>query len=73
MARLYCGDASCKFWDRNKCRSPKVTMNWTSVMTVWEGRRDFLICKTREESEEYAKLAADIVAIFSDKTEGTDN
>lgn len=51
MTKVVCADSSCKYWDGNKCTAKNVVLSWASVMTIHNGRQDFLICKSREPDE----------------------
>ncbi len=57
MSKIYCADVGCRF-NNNKgvCTAKKVALAWHSVMTVWEGRKEFQKCKTRETSAEHREL-----------------
>ena len=49
MPKIYCADVACRYNnDENACTAPKVELSWNSIMTVWEGRREFNTCRTRE-------------------------
>lgn len=55
--KIVCGDVSCKYnGEKNICRAKHVRLSWNSVMTVWEGRKEFNTCRTREVSTEYLEL-----------------
>ena len=50
--KIFCADASCKNLDNyNICKLSKVTLSWHSVVTLNDGRQEFLKCKSYEESE----------------------
>lgn len=54
---VYCAAADCKYnSDKNRCTAKQVTLSWHSVMTVWEGRQDFLRCRSYEMSDEAKKI-----------------
>ena len=51
---VYCAAAECKYHsDTNRCTAKRITLSSHSVMTLWDGRQDFLKCKQYEMSEEY--------------------
>lgn len=59
MTKIFCSDSSCKFInDQGRCTAKTVTIGWSSVMTVYEGRQDFHRCKTYEESEKAKEIKA---------------
>lgn len=54
---VYCAALECKYHsDTNRCTAKKITLSSHSVMTVWNGRQEFLKCKQYEMSEEYKSL-----------------
>lgn len=57
MAKLFCGDVSCKYnGDNNVCMAKKVNLGWNSIMTMWQGRRELLNCNTYKKDERYSAL-----------------
>ena len=52
MTKIYCADHRCKYCKNNKCMAKEVNMSSHSVNTLYQGRQDFLKCKTFEKSEE---------------------
>lgn len=60
MNKVLCADCACKYWNNDKCTAKCVKLGYASVMTVHDGRQEFLRCRTREISEAYK----DIMAIF---------
>lgn len=65
MATIKCGDSSCKYWNGgNKCTAEAVTLDWHSVMTVWEGRREYLSCQTYEKDPKFEELESMVLDIF---------
>ena len=58
---VYCAAVECKYHsDTNRCTAKKVTLSSHSVMTVWNGRQEFLKCKQYEMSEEYKAVLKQI-------------
>lgn len=54
---VYCADSSCKYnSDKNRCTAKQVTLSWHSVMTVWNGRQEFLQCRSYEMSDEAKRI-----------------
>ena len=55
--KVICADVSCVYnGGKNICQAESVRLSWNSVMTVWEGRKEFNTCQTREVSTEYLEL-----------------
>jgi len=52
-----CAAFDCKY-NNDKCRCTAQTLNLSShsIMTVWEGRQDFLKCKNYEISDEAKRI-----------------
>lgn len=56
---VYCAAVECKYHsDTNRCTAKRITLSSHSVMTLWDGRQDFLKCKQYEMSEEYKAVLA---------------
>ena len=56
---VYCAALECKYHSgTNRCTAKKITLSSHSVMTVWNGRQEFLKCKQYEMSEEYKAALA---------------
>lgn len=56
---MICSNMSCKYCsDNSKCKYPKkdLSMSFHSVMTLYQGRQDFLKCNCYEKSEEYIRI-----------------
>jgi hypothetical protein len=54
---VYCADSSCKYSSvKNRCTAKQVVLSWHSVMTVWNGRRVFLQCRSYEMSDEAKRM-----------------
>jgi hypothetical protein len=56
---MICSDMSCKYCsDTYKCKYPKkdLKMSFHSVMTLYQGRQEFLKCNSYEKSEEYIRI-----------------
>ena len=50
---VYCAALDCKYHSvTNRCTAKKIILSSHSVMTVWNGRQEFLKCKQYEMSEE---------------------
>lgn len=49
---VYCAAIECVNNHNAKCLAKKINLSSHSVMTVWDGRQDFLKCKSYEKSEE---------------------
>lgn len=55
MPKVYCADDGCMYNDRNLCKAKAINLSWNSIVTVWEGRREFHTCRTRESPAEYRR------------------
>lgn len=50
---VICAAIDCKYHnDNNVCLAKRILLNFSSVMTVWNGRQEFLKCRTFEKSSE---------------------
>ena len=55
MTKIICASVDCKYNnDKNVCTAKKVSMSWQSVMTVYEGRQEYLRCN-QYEMDEFSK------------------
>ena len=56
---VYCAAVECKnHSDTNRCTAKKITLSSHSIMTLWDGRQEFLKCKQYEMSEDYKAIMA---------------
>lgn len=56
---VYCAAIECKYHsETNRCTAEEIILSSHSVITVWDGRQEFLKCKQYEMSEEYKALLA---------------
>lgn len=56
---VYCAAVECKnHSDTNRCTAKKITLSSHSIMTLWDGRQEFLKCKQYEMSEDYKAVMA---------------
>lgn len=56
---VYCAAVECKYHsDTNRCTAKQITLSSHSIMTLWDGRREFLKCKQYEMSEDYKAVLA---------------
>jgi len=53
---IYCGDITCKYNEKNKCKSKNIELSYHGVNTMYMGFQDFLKCKTHKTSEQYEEL-----------------
>ncbi|MEG1565349.1 MAG: hypothetical protein RR342_01225 [Bacilli bacterium] len=59
MTKVYCADLRCKYRRSDGiCLLKEINLSQNSIVTVWEGRKEFNTCMNMEESEEYKKLAS---------------
>ena len=57
MTNVYCADSSCKFVnDDGVCTQKRIALGWRSVMTVYDGRQKYNLCKMYEESDRAATM-----------------
>ena len=57
MVSLKCADISCKYLsERGTCKAKKIELSWHSVVTMNEGRKEFLRCKQHEKSAYYKRI-----------------
>ena len=54
---VYCAALECKYHsDTNRCTAKKIILSSHSVMTVWNGRQEFLKCRSYEMSDEAKRI-----------------
>lgn len=56
---MICSNASCKYCSDNyKCKFPKkdLSFSYHSIMTLYNGRQDYLKCNAYEPSEKYIEI-----------------
>lgn len=56
MPRIICADLRCKYNKNKKCTAKEVNLSSNSIVTLWEGRKEFNTCRTMEYSDEWLKL-----------------
>lgn len=49
--KVFCADISCEYNKNNTCRAKELALSWSSVLTVNDGRQEFLRCKTYQPSK----------------------
>lgn len=66
MASVKCADISCKYHSEHSdsCTAKKIHLSWHSVMTMHEGRKEFLKCKQYEKSDEYTAIEKQFKRMF---------
>ena len=59
MSDIICGNMSCKYNDDNyKCKKKKIELTYCSINTLYQGKQDFLKCKSyKERNDEWYKNA----------------
>ena len=59
MVSVKCYNISCKYLSQHSdtCKAKKIGLNWHSIVTMHEGRKEFLTCNVYEPSDEYVRLA----------------
>lgn len=69
MGKIYCADLRCKYRDDKTglCKAKEINLSSNSIMTLYEGRREFNTCKTMEESEQYKELTNQFKKYFGVK------
>ena len=51
--KVFCACTECKYNDdEHMCTRDAIEMSWHSVMTIWNGRQEFMKCKQYEMSDE---------------------
>lgn len=66
---VYCAASDCKYNSKtNRCTAKQVMLSWHSVMTVWEGRQEFLQCRSYEQSDEAKMVAEELRRILQEAT-----
>ncbi len=65
MAKIICANSLCKYNnDKNVCTAKTAEMSWHSVMTVHDGRQEFLKCKTYEMDERSKEIENQFMNLF---------
>ena len=58
MTKIVCACTECKYNDdRNRCTAKDVELSWHSVVTMHDGRQEFLKCKTYQIDDRSRELA----------------
>lgn len=53
---MICTDITCKYNKDCKCISKRVKLIHCSIVTAYQGRQEYLKCRTYKESEEYKRI-----------------
>lgn len=65
MTKIICANSLCKYNnDKNVCTAKTAEMSWHSVMTVHDGRQEFLKCKTYEMDERSKEIENQLMNWF---------
>lgn len=65
MTKIICANSLCKYNnDKNVCTAKTAEMSWHSVMTVHDGRQEFLKCKTYEMDERSKEIENQFMNLF---------
>lgn len=65
MAKIICANSMCKYNnDKNVCTAKTAEMSWHSVMTIHDGRQEFLKCKTYEMDERSKEIENQFMNLF---------
>lgn len=65
MTKIICANNLCKYNnDKNVCTAKTAEMSWHSVMTVHDGRQEFLKCKTYEMDERSKEIENQFMNLF---------
>ena len=64
MTKIRCAENRCKYNKENICTAKEINLSANSIMTLWEGRREFNTCNTFEESEESKEMRKAIEKFF---------
>lgn len=62
MPKVVCAYTECKYNnEKHRCTAKEIAMSWHSVMTVHDGRQEFLKCKNFAMDDESRELAEKIM------------
>lgn len=65
MTKIICANSLCTYNnDKNVCTAKTAEMSWHSVMTVHDGRQEFLKCKTYEMDERSKEIENQFMNLF---------
>lgn len=65
MTKIICANSLCKYNnEKNACTAKTAEMSWHSVMTVHDGRQEFLKCKTYEMDERSKEIEKQFMNLF---------
>lgn len=65
MTKIICANSLCKYHkDKNVCTAKTAEMSWYSVMTVHDGRQEFLKCKTYEMDEHSKEIEKQVMELL---------
>lgn len=65
MPKVVCAYTKCKYNnEKHRCTAKEIAMSWHSVMTVWEGRQEFLKCKNYEPDEGFTEFLNEVKAFI---------
>lgn len=56
MTKIHCGCIKCKYNKEGICTSKEISLAHNSVLTVYEGRKEYNSCNNKEDSAEYLEL-----------------
>lgn len=58
MVSVKCYNISCKYLSQHSdtCKAKKIGLNWHSIATMHQGRKEFLTCSAYEPSDEYIRM-----------------
>ena len=68
--KVYCASQECKYNDRNRCTAVTISLSWHSVLTIFEGRQEFLKCKQFKMSERYKQIEEKFAEMEQNWNEG---
>ena len=64
MTKITCAENRCQYYKNGRCQAKEINLTANSIMTLWEGRKDFNTCKTFKESEESKTMRKQIDEFF---------
>lgn len=72
MTKIYCADIGCRFCrEDGTCMAKTVSLSWSSVMTVNDGRQEYHRCKTRKPNELEIEIKKKLIELeIQDKFKG---
>lgn len=65
MKKIICNNLKCKHWKQSGiCNCKTIVLKFSTIETIYQGRKDILECSRYEESQEYKELKNKIYEIL---------